>query len=147
MKKQLYQHLQQLVEQKIVSANTAIASAKESRDNETKSSMGDKYETGRAMMQIAMSNAQDQLNKALILQKELDQLDIEKAYQKVEEGSLVSTNHGDYFISIGVGVVELQRNTYFAISFASPVGKLLKGKKAGDQFSFQTREYTINSIS
>ena len=54
---QLLQHL----EQNIAETEQAIASAKESRDNESKSSAGDKYETGRAMMQIELENNGRQL--------------------------------------------------------------------------------------
>ena len=130
---QLLQHL----EQNIAETEQAIASAKESRDNESKSSAGDKYETGRAMMQIELENNGRQLEKSRLAKKELLQLNLQEVHSLAGPGSLINTNQGIYFISIGFGKLELAEQPYYAISLASPIGQALKHAKLGDRVSFQ----------
>lgn len=135
-----------MLEEKINSSKQAISSTKESRDNETKSSVGDKYETGRAMMQMELEKNRALLNKALKMKNELERIDLHKKYDKVEFGSLVTTIEGYYFVSIGLGKLQLQNETIFCISLASPIGKLLHNKKTGDHFNFQGKEMRISEI-
>ena len=136
---QLLQHL----EQNIAETVQAIASAKESRDNESKSSAGDKYETGRAMMQIELENNGRQLEKTRLAKQDLQQLNVQEPHTLVSQGSLVHTNQGIYFISIGFGKLELVEQPYYAISLASPIGQALKNAKVGDTVSFQGKVLKI----
>lgn len=140
---QLLQHL----EQNIAETVQAIASAKESRDNESKSSAGDKYETGRAMMQIELENNGRQLEKTRLAKQDLQQLDLQEPHTLVSQGSLVHTNQGIYFISIGFGKLELAKQLYYAISLASPIGQALKNAKVGDTVSFQGKVLEVLHIS
>ncbi|MFM6975381.1 MAG: 3-oxoacyl-ACP synthase [Sphingobacteriaceae bacterium] len=146
LKIQILEQLKLALAQKIAESENAIASAKESRDSESKSSAGDKYETGRAMMQIELQNQEIQLNKALQLKNELHLINLQQAYEKAVLGSLVLTNREHYFISIGLGKIEVDGHPYYAISLASPIGMLLKDQQAGQTISFQGREITIREI-
>jgi len=147
VKKLIYNHLLNESDEKVKIARQAVISARESRDGETKSSAGDKHETGRAMSQIELENSEVQLSKVVNLQIELSQIDIKKDYNRVELGSLVETNQGIYFISIGIGKVEIDDETYYAISLASPIGRHLYMKEIGDCIKFQEKEITINNIN
>jgi len=142
----IYNTLQELVAQRIATAQKAIASAEEARDNETKSSVGDKYEIGRAMMHLEKEKNQVQLSKAFETKKKLDQINLSKEYQLAVFGSLVITNHGKYFLSIGIGKLEVKEEKIFVISLESPLGKVLSGKKIGDQFNFLKKEFVIQEI-
>jgi hypothetical protein len=62
------------VEQRISSATTAMQNAQEAANEEGKSSAGDKYETGRAMMQIERDQAAAQLDESLKLKRTLHQI-------------------------------------------------------------------------
>ncbi len=146
LKEQILNHLLTQLNQKAETAKTAIQSAKESRNNNTKSSAGDKFETGREMMQMEIDKNEAQLGKALKLKSELLQINIQKRCEKVEFGSLVFTSEGIYFISIGIGKLIVNNDPYFAISLASPIGKLLHNKVVGDKIQFQKREFEINYI-
>lgn len=146
IKDQLIVQLDEVLDSRIFESQSALEATRESRDSETKSSMGDKYETAREMMQFEMGKFQDQLAKALKLKKALAQINTLKGYQKVEFGSLVFTNHGKYLISVGLGVVEMDGEKYFAISLASPIGKVLEGKSTGDMATFQNRTIEIVDI-
>lgn len=135
-----------ILNEKIEAAQNAIASAKESRDNETKSSVGDKYETGRAMMQMELEKNRVQLNKALNLKNELEKINLHKINDKIEFGSLVITSSGNYFISIGIGKIKIDNKIYYSISQASPIGKAMQNKRANDKFIFQGKEITVIEI-
>lgn len=136
-----------ILDKKIESAQHAIDSAKESRDNETKSSVGDKYETGRTMMQFELEKHLVQKSKAESQKHELLKINIQKKYNKVELGSLVITDAGDFFIAIGLGKIAVSLHTVFCISPASPAGKLLLGKHPEDTFLWQGQTTTIKQIS
>jgi transcription elongation GreA/GreB family factor len=147
IKQAIFTQIMAIIDKRIDSAKQAIASAKESRDNETKSSVGDKYETGRAMMQMELEKNRVQLNKALKLKNELEQIAPHKKYNKVEFGSLVLASNGTYFISTAIGKLVVDEKTIYSISLASPIGKLLYNKKAGDKFKFQGKEISILEVS
>jgi transcription elongation GreA/GreB family factor len=146
IKQQLCTHLQQLIAERKRELIQAIASAKESRDNDSKSSVGDKHETSRALAQIEIDKLEVQLDKTLHLEKDLSLLHPEKVHHQVESGSMVITNHENYFISIGLGKVELAPEIFYCISLASPIGKLLYGKKIGDRIQFNGREIEVIKV-
>ena len=118
-----------------------------SRDNESKSSVGDKYETGRAMMQLR----QEQLEKQLAEQKKNLQLakgiSGKKADTKVGEGSFVKTNRGNYLIGLGLGEIKLGDKSFYSISLLSPFGQAIRNKVANDQFEFRGKNYLIEAIA
>jgi len=146
MKKSVYDALILHLNLKIKTAESAIEAAIDSRDNETKSSVGDKYETGRAMMQLEQQKNEVQLAKAITLKKTLQQINIELKKEKGELGALVKTSNGLFFLSIGLGKIFAGDQTVFAISLASPVGKLLFSKKAGDIIEFRGKKIEILKI-
>ncbi len=139
-------HLHLVIDEKIIICNKAIDLAKEARDNDSKSSVGDKYETNRAMMQIELEKNNQQLAQYLKQKKELSNIDINKTFDKVEFGSLVLTNQGNYFISIGLGKVEIEDEIFYSISMASPIGQILRNRIIGDIIQFQAKSFIIEGI-
>ena len=146
IKKQILTKLNETIDHKINDIKSSMEQVKESRDSETKSSAGDKYETGRAMAQIELDKYQDQLDMAVKMKKALTQIEPKKKGVRIEFGSLVISNQGNYFISVGLGVIEVNGEKYFAISLASPIGQLCEGKSAGDTFVFRDKTFTITEI-
>ena len=131
-----------MLDKKIKTVQESISYTQEARNNETKSSAGDKYETSRVMMQAEL----DKQN--LLLQQFLQQKNVflkiqrTKPSEKIDFGSWVETNQGNYLIAVGIGKVK----EVFVISLASPLGKALKGLRIGDKTSLQNKEYRITSI-
>jgi transcription elongation GreA/GreB family factor len=136
-----------LLDQRIAEAEQAIAAAQASRNEDTKSSAGDKFETGREMMQMEINKNELQRSKALVLKQELGRVQWQKENQRVEFGSLVRTAQETYFMAIGLGKVQVDGEWIFAISMASPIGAALQGKSVGEHLIFQGREITIRAIS
>jgi transcription elongation GreA/GreB family factor len=143
----LYQKCQEYVDQRIETFRKAMQSAQESANNEVKSSAGDKYETGRAMMQIEKDQNAVQLSQVLKLKQVLDQLQPEKAHQIVELGSLVLTNNGNFYFAVPAGKFEIGQKDYYAISPSAPLGLSLAKLKVGQKVKFNGREYQVLDIA
>lgn len=146
IKEFIFLKINQILDEKINSARQAIQSAKESRDSETKSSVGDKYETGRTMMQIELEKSRVQLNKALKQKNELSKINLQEKHNTIKFGSLVHSSAGNYFISIGTGKIEIEDRIYYSVSMVSPIGKILINKKIGNKMVFQGKEIAIIEI-
>lgn len=142
----IYHKILEELDRKIEVISAAIASAKDSRNNDTKSSAGDKYETGREMMQIEIEKNEVLLNQTAKQRKELARIDVSEEFSKVAFGSLVVTDKGTYFISIGIGKIKIDDQVCYAISLASPIGSLLKDKAVGGEVQFQGRKFSIIGI-
>jgi hypothetical protein len=99
------------------------------------------------MMQIELENNGRQLEKTRLAKQDLQQLNLQEPHTLVSQGSLVYTNQGIYFISIGFGKLELAEQPYYAISLASPIGQALKQAKVGDRISFQGKVLEVLRIS
>lgn len=136
-----------ILDEKTESAKQAIDSAKESRDSETKSSVGDKYETGRTMVQFELEKHNIQLLKAQQQKHEISQINLQKKHNIADFGCLVYTNQETYFISIGLGKIEIGGEPIYCISLASPLGKILYHKSVGDKINFQGKEISITEIA
>lgn len=113
---------------------------------ESKSSAGDKHETGRAMLQIERENAGYQLREIESLQSLIRKIDIDTVSDYVRLGSLVYTSQKTYFIGISIGEVEVETEKYYCIALHSPIGKRLAGKKALEGFIFNEMEHKILKI-
>ena len=135
------------LEQKIKDISNAVKSLTESRDADTKSSAGDKHETSRAKIQTEIDQLSKQLNNVQRQKNNLSIIDIHHSHNMADVGSLVKTDKGYFFISIGWGRIQIQDENYFVISIASPIGRLLKDKKKGDSIQFRNMSYDILSVS
>ena len=138
--------LYSLVGEKVNSAMSAIESTTESKNTATKSTAGDKHETGRAMMERELALSTAQLHKAHFLKNELSKISLEVDVTSVQLGALVVTNQGNYFISIGLGKVNVLGDDCYAISGGSPLGIALMGKQKGQQIDFQGRNIEILDV-
>lgn len=146
IKNKLYALCADYVGQRINTAQQAIEMAQASADEETKSSVGDKYETARAMMQLEMEKHHTMLNDALKTKQVLEKINLQQNAQSIQPGSLVWTNYGNFFVSISAGQLRVENETYFAISPATPIGSKLIGLKPGATFQFNNKSYHIEKI-
>ncbi len=147
VKEALYAACKQYVQERVANATLAIASASDAATDETKSSAGDKFETTREMMQQEISRHQQLLAGARQMDQVLDSIDIHAQKGPAKLGSLVETNKGFFFLAVSAGQLYLQGKPYFAVSVASPVGRLMLGKVAGDRFTFNNVMYQVINVS
>lgn len=148
LKEELYKVCKLYVDKREETITTIISSHQNSLTSETKSSAGDKHETGRAMLQLEMEKAGQQLQSITLMKKTLAKVDISKHAEVARLGSLITTTKAHYFLSISAGLLNIEKSkkTYFAISVSSPIGKLFLGKKTGDIISFNSTKIEILGI-
>lgn len=146
LKAQLLQKLNELLDERIAGLEQSLLATKESRDSDTKSSAGDKYEIGREMAQQEIDKQQAQLAKTRFMKNELLAIKPEQEKQVAEFGSLLICDSGNYFLSIPFGKVEVEGVEFFCMSLASPLGQLLEGKRPGEKLSFNGKSLSIERI-
>lgn len=139
----LHQACLQRVQQAIALALKAMEDAQNAANQETKSSVGDKYETGRAMMQLEKEKYAQQLVQAQDLHQQLERLNPQQQSTQIQLGSLIRSNEGLYYLSVSLGKLIHEGKTVFVLSAASPLGQVLLGKKAGEKIVFQGRNISI----
>lgn len=143
-KPQLLEIIHQKISEKIQKLEQLIAETRAS-NNETKSSMGDKYETSREMLQQEINNLQLQLNehlKSLQILKNVNP----NPHKIVTLGSFVETEKGKFFIAVSLGELSFNQEKIFVISAESPLAKAMNGKKIGETFIVNNLSQTIKNI-
>ena len=146
IKQQLYNHCQEFVNQKLETIQKIILSNKEALNSETKSSAGDKHETGRAMLQLEMEKAGQQLKVVQKMQEKISRIDVNSKNSIGCLGSLITTNSHSYYLAISIGKVVIDSEDYFIISSSSPIGKLLLGKTENEEIQFNGNQYIIDTV-
>jgi Transcription elongation factor, GreA/GreB, C-term len=124
----------------------ALAQAAEASNQDSKSSAGDKHETSKAMMQLEQEKLGKQLQDINTQIDLLHKIADFKNPSSVQLGSLITTNLGLFYLAIGLGKIEIDGATYFAISPQSPIGLQMVGKKVGESFEVNGRSYTVNGL-
>ena len=147
LKKVLFQQCEDFVNTRLQTIQTIIFSHQKALSSETKSSAGDKHETGRAMLQLEMEKASQQLKGVYEMKITLTKIDVCKQHKTAHLGSIIETNQGNYFLSISAGKLTIYDKNYFAVSIFSPIGKRLLGKKTGEQFTFNGSTTKIIAIA
>lgn len=145
-KEELLQTCLNIVETKENELKDLILATRTSANNDTKSSMGDKYETSREMLQqeINMLEKQlDEIRKQLLILRKIKIIQSDK----VILGSLVKTAMGIFYISIGTGVIKLNTLEVMTISLSSPLASQMLHKKVGEHFTINNKAYTIEELS
>lgn len=143
-KEQILNTIKIKVEEKVQTFENLIAETRAS-NNDTKSSMGDKYETGREMLQQEINNLQRQLNETLNQQAVLQKITSEPSL-KIQNGALVKTDKGLFYVSVSVGEIIFDQQKIMTVSAESPLIKAMAGKVKGDQFMINTLQQTIEEI-
>ncbi|MNT21403.1 hypothetical protein D3C72_1567410 [compost metagenome] len=146
IKQHIYEACQFYIDQRVKTIENAIASAKEAASDDTKSSAGDKYETTREMMQQEIDRNTAQLNEALKLKQALSLIDPQQQSTIAQNGSLVITNNGNFYLSISAGAIDIDGTIYFAVSPVSPIGNKLLKLKRGDSIRFNGKDYQVNEL-
>ncbi|SET74313.1 3-oxoacyl-ACP synthase [Hymenobacter actinosclerus] len=135
------------VHERLAAIQAAINAAQESANSETKSSAGDKYETGRAMAQNERDRNLVQFQQARQLLAEIQRISPDLPCDAVRPGALVHTSMGWFYLGISAGKLPLDGTDYFAVSAAAPVAVALAGKRAGEAVVFNGKSVRILAVS
>lgn len=127
------------IRSQIVELETALTS-------ETKSSAGDKHETGRAMIQLEREKLGQQLAEVEKTQHLLSKVPRDRITQTVGLGSLVITDVSVYYIAISAGECKVQNKPVYCISAATPIAQMVMGKAIRHTFDFNGKTIAILAI-
>ncbi|MFI0429643.1 3-oxoacyl-ACP synthase [Mariniflexile sp. HMF6888] len=146
IKKQLYAQCFDFVENRFNTIQNTINEIQESLTSETKSSAGDKHETGRAMLQLEREKAGNQLAEIQKIKESLSKIYISNTSEFIGLGSVVYTNKSNYFIAISAGELKVDNDVFYAISPHTPIGQLLMGNTVGNAVVFREQQFKIEKI-
>lgn len=134
------------VNQRLAGIRHEIADIQNSANEETKSVAGDKYETSRAMAHLEIEKLQERLNDLGKSVDILNQIQVGHIHENIQLGSIVRTTNGNFFLSAGVGEIQIDDQKFITISLASPLGSKLLGKRKGDSVEINTRKFLVTEI-
>lgn len=146
LKQQLYRQCIDFVEERLSNMQNQIKAIQESLTSETKSSAGDKHETGRAMLQLEREKAGQQLAEVEKLKEALSKIDVTKSYEIIGLGSVVFTTKANYFLAISAGQLKVNSELFFAISPNTPIGLLMMGRMIDDKIAFRDQSFLIKTV-
>jgi transcription elongation GreA/GreB family factor len=146
IKEALFKQCEVFVNRRLQTVENVISSNQRALQSETKSSAGDKHETGRAMLQLEMEKAGQQLAGIMQMKEILAKVDLVKTAKNVRLGSVIFTKKVNYFLSISAGQLVVADKIYFAVSVSSPIGKLLLGKQENEEITFNGMLYKVQKI-
>ncbi|NML21698.1 GreA/GreB family elongation factor [Pseudoflavitalea sp. G-6-1-2] len=139
----LKQYCEQIILQRIATAQQAMDDAQAAANQEGKSSAGDKYETARAMSHLEKDMQARQL---LAHQQDLNALraiNVQVVCIAPAAGAFVRTSNNRFFIGAGLGRQVIDGETVIFLSPASPLAMQLMKKKPGDEIEFKGKEKII----
>lgn len=146
LKEKLFKQCELFVNSRIGTVEQIISSNQKALQSETKSSAGDKHETGRAMLQLEIEKASQQFKAIRDMRTVLAKIDLAKESKTAHLGSVIETSSVCFFLAISVGKITAHGKDYFAVSVFSPIGKLLLGKQKGEEFIFNGVRTKIRNV-
>ena len=106
----------------------------------------DRYDSYRMQILRKRDMYGQQLEKALEEIDILKKIDISKENKEVSFGSVVITDEQKLFISISIGKIDVEGETYYAVSVKVPFYEVIKGKKQGDTFEFRGKQNKVLEV-
>lgn len=146
LKQKLFNLTREILNERLKVVQTTILDIQTALLSETKSSAGDKHETGRAMAQLEREKAGQQLAEIQKQFEVLNKINPNQEHHIVALGSIVFTKKANYFISTSAGELQHKNIRFYAISMASPIAGLLVGKTINESYLFRNEEITITKI-
>lgn len=146
IKNELIIKCKDFVDERMKTIHEIISSNQNALQSETKSSAGDKHETGRAMLQLEMEKASLQLESVDQMKETLGKINFHYKSEIARLGSLVITSLGNYFLAISIGEIKVQNKIYFGVSLSSPIGKILLGAEENKEIVFNGKQMIIKQI-
>jgi hypothetical protein len=117
--------------------NTSLNQAIDSRNSDTKSSAGDKFETSREMAQIEIHKIESEILKTQQFISDLFSKDIQ----------FIITDKGTFLISIPFGKLMVSGTEVFCISNSAPITKQLVNTEISANFEYRGVTYNILDIT
>lgn len=145
-KKNLINKATEVVEGKINELKNEILSLQDSMNADGKSTVGDKHETSRAIIQNEIEQLGKQLNSHEQHLRAFKGIDFNHAHVCVDAGAFVITNKFHLFLGISLGKLEVEGDHVQFISMESPIAQALLTKKVGESIDFHNEKLEVLEI-
>ena len=145
-KERVIAKIDEMLSDRLTFLEAEMRSIQSSASGETKSSMGDKYETARAQAHLELEKLARRVSETRQLVTLLKQAELDTGIDSVSLGNLVFTSNGPFFIGCGLGKITLGDSTVFAVSTASPIARMLLNRKVGDSITLNGKSIQILKI-
>ena len=142
----MYEFCKDFATSRMARIQAQIKEVQNALGSETKSSAGDKHETGRAMLQLEREKLGQQLAEAERMNQLVQKVDITLSTSTASLGSLVVTSNANYFLAISAGEFKGAEGKNYCISLNTPIGIMLLGKSVGDSINFNGSALRIEEI-
>ena len=129
--------LDKQLQTKLTYLNTTLQQAIDSRNSDTKSSAGDKFETSREMAQIEIHKIEVQILKT--------QQFISDLLSNVTQ--FINTDKGSFLIAIPFGKLMVSGTEVFCISKTAPITSRLINTKVSANFDYRGVAYNVLDIT
>jgi hypothetical protein len=135
-----------VLEGKIKEFKAEILDLQDAMNADGKSTVGDKHETNRAIIQ----NEIEQLGKQLSSHEQhllmFSGIDFEHTHDYVESGTFVITNKYHLFMGVSLGKIEVSGDDVQFVSMESPIAQALLKKKAGESIDFHDEKIEVLEV-
>jgi hypothetical protein len=122
-----------------------MADLRSDLNSESKSTSGDKHETGRAMIQMEMENLGKQSEIWNQMYSQATTISESDSF-RIELGSLFKMDAVWYFVSVSFGKLIIEENMVMCISPTSPLSQTILGISEHSNFVFNQTQRTIEQI-
>ncbi|MBU2018440.1 MAG: hypothetical protein KJ941_02235 [Bacteroidetes bacterium] len=145
-KNEVKRQLLKAIEVRANEVQSRISDLRSDLNSESKSTSGDKHETGRAMIQQEMENLGKQSENWNQMYSQADSIS-ESACFKIELGSLFKMEDLWYYVSVSYGKLIIDETFVMCISPTSPLVQAILGATANSSFVFNQTKRNIQEIT
>ncbi len=103
----------------------------------------DRYDSYRTQLLRKRDMFGNQLEKVYEEINVLEKIDLARHNETVSFGAVVITDAQKIFVSTGIGKIDFEGETFYAISTLVPFYKAMEGLKMGDTFNFRGKDIKI----
>ncbi len=133
------------IQERLNNLRTSIQAAQQSANEEGKSSMGDKYETARAMAHLNTEMLGTQLRESEKIIQALERLQ-DSHSEQLSHGCLAHFTNGWFWIAPGGGKLSVENHDIFWISTHAPWAKHFSGMKVGEVREFNRQSWKLEAL-
>jgi hypothetical protein len=144
-KKALFEKVLSIQTEKLQTYVAEIRANRENLGSATKSSAGDKHETGRAMLQLEQEKLGKSYSEAEKIRQLLLRVTIDKRHPQIAVGCLFKTTQGLFLLAASFGKIRFENQDVFVLGPSAPLSQALLGKRVGDDIEFQGKRISISA--
>ena len=146
LKEKLLAEGKRLQETVVQDLQTATNNLLTSANQEGEKDSDDQYESTQEERMDDRDLLQGPLDAAVRNLAILNGISPDAPHETVTLGSVVMTPDGNFFVSISLGTMVIEQESFVGISTAAPIYQAMANKQEGDSFVFQDRTYRIESL-